>query len=98
MSEKGGGGGRGQEDGGFFQTLDPGDPSSLTILVQPQSLLCPGSGPQPPSSSDLGPVFCLGPGQRGGQKKGAGTGGFVFALERPSSGLLVLKLLGTPGR
>lgn len=35
MPEKGGGGGRGQEDGGFSQTLDLGDPPSLTIFAQP---------------------------------------------------------------
>lgn len=95
MSEKGGG----QRAGGWRElslTLDPGDPPSLTTLAQPQPLLCPRLGPQPPSSADPGPVLSSGPGQREGQKKGVGPGGFVFALERPSSGLLGPQASGGP--
>lgn len=72
------------------------DPPSLAILAQPHSLLCPGLGPEPPSSADLGPVLTSGPGQKGRQKKGTGPRGSVFALERPSSGLLGPQASGVP--
>lgn len=75
--------------------MDAGDPLSMATLAKPQTLLCPRLGPQSPSSADPGPVLSSGPGQREGQK-GAGPGGFVFALERPSSGLLGPQASGGP--